>query len=50
MLIWYGAGKNLRDYEDCFLKETGYPECICDASKDKQGTEYCFKGGGAQKN
>lgn len=41
-IIWYGAGKNLSDYEQEFLKETGYPVCICDNSEEKQGTEYIF--------
>ena len=44
-IIWYGAGKNLRDKECEFLNETGYPVCICDAAKEKQGTEYIFKDG-----
>ena len=43
-IIWYGAGKNLRDHEKEFVAETGYPVCICDASEQKQGTKYIFAG------
>lgn len=44
-IIWYGAGQNLRDYENEFVEETGYPFAICDADKGKQGTQYVFGGG-----
>lgn len=44
-IIWYGAGKNLRDCEKQFLEETGYPVCICDEAKEKQGTEHTFEDG-----
>ncbi len=45
-IVWYGAGQNLRDHENEFVEETGYPFAICDADKEKQGTKYEFKGGG----
>lgn len=35
-IVWYGAGKNISDYENLFLEETGYPVCICDKSEEKQ--------------
>ncbi len=44
-IVWYGAGQNLRDHENEFVEETGYPFAICDADKEKQGTKYEFKGG-----
>lgn len=44
-IIWYGAGKNLRDCEKEFVAEAGHPLCICDASEEKQGTIYTFKDG-----
>lgn len=44
-IIYYGAGKNLRDFEDAFVQETGYPMYICDASQAKQDREYIFTGG-----
>lgn len=44
-IIWYGAGKNLKDYEKEFVAETGYPVCICDISEQKQGTKYIFASG-----
>lgn len=44
-IIWYGAGKNLQDFEKEFVAETGYPVCICDASEQKQGMKYKFRGG-----
>lgn len=31
-IIYYGAGANLRDYEEDFVRETGYPVCVCDSS------------------
>jgi hypothetical protein len=48
-IIWYGAGKNLRDHEKEFVAETGYPVCICDASEQKQGIKYTFGEGGGRK-
>lgn len=45
-IIWYGAGKNLRDHEREFVAETGYPVCICDEDETKQGRNYIFEGGG----
>lgn len=44
-IIYYGAGANLRDYEEDFVRETGYPICVCDSSQAKQGREYIFAGG-----
>lgn len=44
-IVWYGAGQNLRDHEKEFVEETGYPSAICDADKEKQGTQYAFEGG-----
>lgn len=44
-IIYYGAGANLRDFEEDFVRETGYPICVCDFSKTKQGSEYIFTGG-----
>lgn len=44
-IVYYGAGKNLHDHEKEFIAETGYPVCICDASKKKQQTAYVFEEG-----
>lgn len=44
-IIWYGAGKNLREHEREFLEETGMPECIVDKNDALYGTEYTFKNG-----
>lgn len=44
-VVYYGAGANLRDYEEDFVRETGYPVCVCDASQAKQGSCYTFRGG-----
>ena len=44
-IIWYGAGKNLRDYEEGFVSETGYPEFIVDRDTKKQGSIYTFENG-----
>ncbi len=43
-IVFYGAGKNLRDNEAEFVKETGLPVCICDEAKEKQNTCYSFDG------
>lgn len=45
-IIYYGAGANLRDFEEDFVRETGYPMYICDLSQAKQGKEYTFTRGG----
>ena len=44
-VVWYGAGKNLRDHESEFLRETGTPLCIVDKNAALQGAEYRFKNG-----
>ncbi len=41
-IVWYGAGKNLSDYEDLFVAETGYPEFIVDRDTKRQGDIYTF--------
>ena len=48
-IIWYGAGKNVKDYEAQFVAETGYPEYICDSDVKKQGAEYVFEGGRSER-
>lgn len=48
-IIYYGAGANLRDLEDDFVRETGYPMCVCDISQAKQGKEYEFTKGVCRK-
>lgn len=42
-VIWYGAGKNLSQYEIEFIAETGYPAYICDRDKCKHGKVYKFR-------
>ncbi len=42
-VIYYGAGKNLCDYEEQFVKESGMPICICDKDTSKQGNVFRFK-------
>ena len=44
-IIWYGVGKNLSDYEERFVSETGYPEFIVDRDTKKQGSIYTFVNG-----
>lgn len=41
-IVYYGAGANLRNYEEIFVRETGYPVCVCDQSKAKHGSKYLF--------
>ncbi len=48
-IIYYGAGANLRDFEEDFVRETGYPMYICDLSQAKQGKKYTFTRGGCRK-
>ena len=38
-IIYYGVGKNLRDYEENFINETGTPVCLVDKNKGLQNTE-----------
>lgn len=44
-IVWYGAGKNLKNNFDSFASETGIPACICDRDEKKQNTQYKLPGG-----
>lgn len=44
-IIYYGVGKNLKDYEHKFVEQTGIPACLCDRDIDKQNTDYVFSNG-----
>lgn len=45
-IVYYGAGKTLRDNIEHFVNETGMPVCFCDLDKLKHGTvlEICGEG------
>ena len=43
-IIYYGVGKNLRDYEEDFVKETGLPVCLVDRNECLQNTEILLQG------
>lgn len=41
-IIYYGVGKNLKDYKDDFIQETGYPVCLVDRDEALHNTMFSF--------
>lgn len=43
-IVYYGVGKNLKDFEGDFLNETGWPVCLVDIKESLQNTEILLSG------